>query len=282
VWWFISHDSDPIRVRPLYQIMPAWAIALFIVFGFTVTEAQAQSSCEARSDVLGTQRILAVDAATTPRIGRKSFPQTLPLGPREVVLTFDDGPWPGTTPRILDALKAECVRATFFLLGRNASAYPQLARREIAEGHTVASHTFSHPLLDRMSVGTAIAEIDRGFSAVDSALYGQSTQAPRTPFFRFPGFASTPALLDYLERRGVVVFGADLWASDWNPQSPDQQLQLMLQRLEASRGGIVLFHDTRAQTAAMLPEFLRALKSLGYGVVHVVPARRSSAQPSPL
>jgi peptidoglycan/xylan/chitin deacetylase (PgdA/CDA1 family) len=282
VSWFISGERDPIRVRPLHQIMPAWAIALFIVFGFTVTEAQAQSSCEGRSDVLGTQRILAVDAATTPRVGRKSFPQTLPLGPREVVLTFDDGPWPGTTPHILDALKAECVRATFFLLGRNASASPQLARREITEGHTVASHTFLHPLLDRMSAGAAIAEIDRGFSAVDSALYGQSTQAPRTPFFRFPGFASTPALLDYLERRGIVVFGADLWASDWNPQSPDQQLQLMLRRLEASRGGIVLFHDTRAQTAAMLPEFLRALKSLGYGVVHVVPARRSSAQSSPL
>jgi peptidoglycan/xylan/chitin deacetylase (PgdA/CDA1 family) len=282
VWWFISHESDPIRVRPLHQIMPAWAIALFIMFVFTVTEAQAQSSCEGRSDVLGTQRILAVDAATTLRVGRKSFPQSLPLGPREVVLTFDDGPWPGTTPHILDALKAECVRATFFLLGRNASAYPQLARREITEGHTVASHTFSHPLLDRMSVGAAIAEIDRGFSAVDSALYGQSTQAPRTPFFRFPGFASTPALLDYLERRGIVVFGADLWASDWNPQSPDQQLQLVLRRLEASRSGIVLFHDTRAQTAAMIPQFLRALKVGGYGVVHVVPAHHTSSQSPPL
>jgi peptidoglycan/xylan/chitin deacetylase (PgdA/CDA1 family) len=262
--------------------MPVWATAFLLMFGVAMTEAQAQASCESRTDALGTQRILAVDAATTPRIGRKSFPQTLPLGPREVVLTFDDGPWPGTTPRVLDALKAECVRATFFLLGRNASAYPQLARREIAEGHTVASHTFSHPLLDRMSVGAAIAEIDRGFSAIDNALYGQPTQARPTPFFRFPGFASTPALLDYLERRGIVVFGADLWASDWNPQAPDRQLQLILGRLQASRGGIVLFHDTRAQTAAMLPQFLRALKSLGYGVVHVVPARRSSAQSSPL
>ena len=262
--------------------MPVWAAALLLLLGLTGTAARAQTLCEGRADALGTARILTVDAATTPRVGRKSFPQTLPLAPGEVVLTFDDGPWPGTTPRVLDALKAECVRATFFLLGRNALAYQHLARREIAEGHTVASHTFSHPLLDRMSFGAAVAEINRGFAGVDDALYGQSMQVPRTPFFRFPGFASTPALLDYLEKHGIVVFGADLWASDWNPQSPDQQLQLVLRRLEALRGGIVLFHDTRAQTAAMLPEFLRALKRGGYRVVHVVPTRRSPAQSAPL
>ena len=280
--WFISRELDSIRVSLLHQITSAWTVPLVFVFALTMAPAQAQSSCEGRADVLGTARILAVDAATTPRVGRKSFPQTLPLAPREVVLTFDDGPWPGTTPRILDALKAECVRATFFLLGRNAVARPDLARREIAEGHTVGTHTYSHPPLDRMPFAGAIAEIDRGFTGVETALYGQPSQTPRTPFFRFPGFASTPALLDYLEKRGIVAFGADLWASDWNPQSPGQQLQLVLQRLEASRGGIVLFHDTRAQTAAMLPEFLRALKSGRYSVVHVVPARRVSTQSSPL
>jgi peptidoglycan-N-acetylglucosamine deacetylase len=262
--------------------MRVWAAALLLLLGLTGTAAQAQRPCEGRADALGTARVLAVDAATTPRVGRKSFPQTLPLAPGEVVLTFDDGPWPGTTPHVLDALKSECVRATFFLLGRNALAYQQFARREIAEGHTVASHTYSHPLLDRMSFATALAEIYRGFAGVDDALYGQSAQVPRTPFFRFPGFASTPVLLDYLEKHGIVVFGADLWASDWNPQSPDEQLQLVLRRLEGSRGGIVLFHDTRAQTAAMLPSFLRALKSGGYRVVHVIPAHSSSAKASPL
>jgi peptidoglycan/xylan/chitin deacetylase (PgdA/CDA1 family) len=262
--------------------MPVRAAALLLLLGLTETTAQAQTLCEGRADALGTARVLAVDAATTPRVGRKSFPQTLPLAPREVVLTFDDGPWPGTTPHVLDALNRECVRATFFLLGRNALAYQELARREIAEGHTVASHTYSHPLLDRMPLTAAIAEINKGFVSVDSALYGRATQAPKTPFFRFPGFASSMPLLNYLEGRRIVVFGADLWASDWNPQSPDQQLQLVLRRLEASRGGIVLFHDTRAQTAAMIPEFLRALKSGGYNIVHVVPARRSLGQSSPL
>jgi peptidoglycan-N-acetylglucosamine deacetylase len=257
--------------------MPVRLAVFLLLLGLAATAAQAQTSCEGRTDALGTGRVLAVDAATTPRVGRKSFPQTLPLAPHEVVLTFDDGPWPSTTPHVLNALKSECVKATFFLLGRNAIAYPQLARREIAEGHTVGSHTYSHPQLDRMSFGAAVTEINRGITGVDDALYGQSTQVPRTPFFRFPGFASTPALLDYLEKRGIVVFGADLWASDWNPQSPDEQLKLALQRLGALHGGIVLFHDTRAQTAAMLPEFLRALKNGGYSVVHVVPAQRSSA-----
>jgi peptidoglycan/xylan/chitin deacetylase (PgdA/CDA1 family) len=262
--------------------MPVWATALLFALGLTMTGAHAQSSCEGRTDALGTARVLAVDAATTPRVGRKSFPQTLPLAPREVVLTFDDGPWPGTTPRILDALKAECVRATFFLLGRNAAARPDLARRETTERHTIGTHTFSHPPLDRMPFAAAVAEIDRGFTGVETALYGQPSQVPPIPFFRFPGFASTSALLDYLEKRGIVVFGADLWASDWNPQSPDEQLRLVLQRLEAARGGIVLLHDTRAQTAAMLPQFLHALKSGGYSVVHVVPARRTASQSSPL
>jgi peptidoglycan/xylan/chitin deacetylase (PgdA/CDA1 family) len=227
--------------------------------------------CPGNPDALGTARILTVDAATTPRVGRKHFPATLPLAPKEVVLTFDDGPLSGTTARVLDALKHECVRASFFLLGRNATAHPELARRELAEGHTVAHHTFSHPLLDRMPVAAAAAEIDRGFAAVDTALYGRADGGPKTPFFRFPGFASSPTLLDQLQQRGIVVFGADLWASDWNPMSPSQELALVLGRIEANQGGIVLFHDTKLATAAMLPAFLRALKSRGYRIVHVVP-----------
>jgi peptidoglycan/xylan/chitin deacetylase (PgdA/CDA1 family) len=122
-----------------------------------------------------------------------------------------------------------------------------------------------------MPVAAAESEIGRGFAAVDKALYGKSGDRPATPFFRFPGFASSPALLDHLEQRGITVFGADLWASDWNPMTPGQQLKLVLDRLNATQGGIVLFHDTKQQTAAMLPDFLRALKAQDYAVVHVVP-----------
>ena len=240
----------------------------------------AAAPCPGNPDALGTARILAVDPATTPRVGRKQFAATLPLAPKEVVLTFDDGPWPGPTNRVLDALRHECVRATFFLLGRNAAANPALARREVAEGHTVAHHTFSHPLLSRMSVAAAEREIDRGIAADERATNGPSAQAagaaadaqPKTPFFRFPGFAASPALLDRMAARKLAVFGADLWAGDWNPMTPNQQLRLVLARLDAAGRGIVLFHDTKQQTAAMMPAFLRALKARGYRVVHVVAA----------
>ncbi len=211
-----------------------------------------------------------VDAATTPRLGRKQFPATLPLADREVVLTFDDGPWPRTTPAVLDALQRECVRATFFLLGRNAVAHPELAKRELAEGHTVAHHSFRHPRLDRMKPDAAEAEIDHGFAAVDSVLYGHAAERPQTPFFRFPGFAATPELLKRLAVRDIVVFGADLWAGDWKPMTPSQELSQTLERLEAVRSGIVLFHDTKQQTAAILPAFLRSLKARGYRIVHII------------
>jgi peptidoglycan/xylan/chitin deacetylase (PgdA/CDA1 family) len=162
------------------------------------------------------------------------------------------------------------------VLGRSAAAHPALVRRALQEGHTVAHHSFAHPLLNHMAVGAAEAEINHGFAAVDAALYGKAEPSPVTPFFRFPGFASNQALLERLERRHIAVFGADLWASDWSPMTPGQQLALVLDRLNSTRGGILLLHDTRLQTAAMLPEFLHILKNRGYAVVHVIPSARPS------
>jgi len=210
---------------------------------------------------------------STPRVGRKQFPATLPLADKEVVLTFDDGPLPGTTNRILDTLKAECVRATFFLLGRMTVKSPQLARRELAEGHTVAHHSYSHPWLAHLSLEKALADIDRGIAADETALYGKATTTPHTPFFRFPGFVSSPPLLEHLAARGIVVFGADVWASDWVQMLPETQLRLTMERLRHSHGGILLLHDTKRQTAAMLPALLRALKAEGFRIVHIVPRR---------
>lgn len=249
-------------------------IRLFAIAAFAAIAplAAAAEPCLGNADALGTARVLSVDANSTPRVGRKSFPTTLPLARKELVLTFDDGPWPGTTPKVLDALKHECVRATFFLLGRNVEAHPAIARRALAEGHSLGHHTFSHPLLARMAAAKAEAEINRGIAVDEFALYGQRRSEPTTPFFRFPGFASNGALLDRLQARHIAVFGADVWASDWLPMSPNQELQLILARIERSGGGIVLLHDTKSQTAQMLPAFLRELKRRGYRIVHVVPA----------
>src|SRR5262249_15766980 len=138
---------------------------LFLAVAVVVSPmAAAAAPCPGNSDALGTARVIEVDARGTPRVGRKQFPSTLPLGERELVLTFDDGPWPGTTPKVLDALKRECVKATFFVLGRNAVAHPDIPRRELSEGHTVAHHTSSHPLLNPMSLRAAEAAIDHGLT----------------------------------------------------------------------------------------------------------------------
>ena len=225
-----------------------------------------------RKDTLGTSRVLSVDARTTPRVGLKSFPQTLPLADHEVVLTFDDGPNPPTTSKVLAALAQECVRATFFLVGLPASEHPDMVKRIAREGHTIGHHTWSHPYMARIPFDKATSDIDRGIAADEMALHGASTTTPSTPFFRFPYFEQTQAELDLLQSRGIAVFGADLWASDWEEMTPDEELKLITERLAAAGKGIILFHDPKARTAAMMPAFLRYLRENGYHVVHIVPA----------
>lgn len=248
--------------------------------GVLMNIAAAQAADCKRKDALDTSRILPVDATAYPRVGLKSFPQTLPLADHEVVLTFDDGPRPPNTQKVLAALAQECVRATFFLVGKSSSEFPELVRREAAQGHTIGHHTWSHRMASQITPDRAKDEIDRGIAADEMALHGVPTKTPSTPFFRFPYFDSTPATLDFLQSRGIVVFGADLWASDWERMTPQQELKLLTDRLEAARKGIILLHDARAQTAAMLPAFLRYLRKNGYHVVHIVPAGQKTASSS--
>ncbi|MGA8899284.1 MAG: polysaccharide deacetylase family protein [Bradyrhizobium sp.] len=273
---FQPDPSSP-RVKARRPGVVIWLALIWPAFVWPVLATTAQAAQCPRSGTLGTSRILTVDAAATPRVGLKSFPQTLPLADHEVVLTFDDGPWLRTTPRVLAALAEQCVHATFFLIGKPASQHPEMVRRIAAEGHTVAHHTWSHRSLKRIKPDAAVQEINHGISAVEVALHGTATTTPTTPFFRFPGFESTPATLDLLQSRGIVVFGADLWASDWNRMTPKQELKLITDRLNAAGKGIILFHDTKAQTAAMLPAFLRYLRDNGYHVVQVAPAEPAAA-----
>jgi peptidoglycan/xylan/chitin deacetylase (PgdA/CDA1 family) len=224
-----------------------------------------------REGTLGTSRVMSVDAVSFPRVGSKQFSQTLPLGDHEVVLTFDDGPWPPTTPAVLEALAQQCVLATFFAIGKRASEHPTLLRRMAAEGHSIGNHTWMHFGLSFIPQSDAFREIDHGISAVEEAEHGVATTTPTTPFFRFPGFLSTPATLDSLRARGIVVFGADLWANDWDHLTPMAELRLLTSRLAAAHKGIIILHDSEPSTAAILPKFLRYLRNNHYHVVHVVP-----------
>jgi peptidoglycan/xylan/chitin deacetylase (PgdA/CDA1 family) len=261
------------RHKRVWKFMTA--LGAGVVATLAWAEAVQAADCP-RKGTLGTSRVLHVDAATTPRVGLKSFPQTLPLSDHEVVLTFDDGPWPPTTPKVLAALARECVHATFFLIGKPASEHPDLVRRIAAEGHTIGHHTWLHRSLMRIPPAETTGEIDRGIAADEMALHDVATTIPSTPFFRFPGLETTPATLDLLQSRGIVVFSADLWASDWNPMTPKQELKLIIDRLKTARKGIILLHDPKARTVAMLPAFLRYLRDNHYRVVHVVPAGPSA------
>ena len=223
------------------------------------------------TSVLGTSRVIPISPAATPlHVGLKTYPQTLALARNEVVLTFDDGPFPETTKKVLAALKRECVRATFFLIGRNAKQYPELVRREVMEGHTVGYHSNTHPsvTLRGMDDKSGLGDIEDGIAAVERA----EGKTPAVRFFRFPGFADSAFLLHALDERHDVVFGTDLWAADWLKMTPAFELKRVMDLLDDPRrqGGIILFHDTKASTAAMLPDFLRALKAKGYKIVHLV------------
>ena len=232
--------------------------------------APAAAACP--PEALGVARTLEVGTSGGLQVGLKTYPRSLALDDREIVLTFDDGPAPQTTPKVLDALAKECVKATFFLVGRNAEASPALVKREIAEGHTVAHHTFSHPAatLRNLSESAAQEEILRGFEADDKAAHGTASGAPKVRFFRFPGFADTPALVAWLSAKNIAVFGADFWASDWAAMTPQAELALILARLDKEKRGILLLHDTKEQTAAMLPDLLQELKKRGYRIVNIV------------
>ncbi len=118
----------------------------------------------------------------------------------------------------------------------------------------------------------AVEEIDHGISAVEMAEHGIETTTPSTPFFRFPGFESTPATLDLLQSRGISVFSTDLLANDWVRMTPRQELHLLVKRLKLVNRGIILLHDPQATTAGMLPAFLHYLREHHYRVVHLVPA----------
>jgi peptidoglycan/xylan/chitin deacetylase (PgdA/CDA1 family) len=256
------------RPTAIREALAGAGLVLSIMLGCCLA---AEAATCPRKGTLGTSRVLEVDAASFPQIGSKNFPQTLPLRDREVVLTFDDGPSPPTTPKVLAALAKECVRATFFMIGKPALERPTMVRRVAAEGHTIGHHTWTHFALTQMPEKDAFSEIDDGIAAVEMAEHGTATTTPTTPFFRFPGFLTTPATLGMLRSRGIVVFGADFWANDWDHLTPKAELRLLTWRLRTARKGIILLHDTQRSTVAILPAFLRYLRDNHYRVVHLMP-----------
>ena len=228
-------------------------------------------ACPGHPDALGTSRVLTISPAEFSRIGTIQYKQTLPLNDHEVVLTFDDGPIPPYSNSILDTLDSQCVKATYFMVGEMAHAYPAIARRIYNAGHTIGTHTQHHPFaFQRLSIQRVEREVDGGIASVDAALGDPKAVAP---FFRIPGLGRTNAIEQFLESKALVTWSADIDTNDWwRGTSPSQLIKRAMRRLNEKGRGILLMHDIHPATAMALPALLQELKSQGYHVVQVVPA----------
>jgi peptidoglycan-N-acetylglucosamine deacetylase len=226
---------------------------------------QPKTAC-ANPDALGISRVVEIDTTGGPGFGFEHFKQLDFLNEKEVVLTFDDGPWPVNTPSILKSLADECTKAVFFPIGKHATYHPEILKQVAAAGHSVGAHTWSHANLNskKMNEQQATEEIEKGFSAVKLAL-----GAAPSPFFRFPQLQHRPAAVTYLGSRNVAMFSCDLDSFDFKAKDATQVINSVLTKLEKSGKGIILLHDFQRRTAEALPSLLRRLKAGGYKVVQM-------------
>lgn len=229
----------------------------------SATPSPAKSSC-ANPDALGISRVVQIDTTGGPGFGFEHFKQLDFLRDKEVVLTFDDGPWPGNTPAVLKALADQCTTGIFFSIGKHATYHPEILKQVAAAGHTIGAHTWSHANLNGKKMTEAMAkdEIEKGFSAVKWAL----GTAP-SPFFRFPALQHPPAMVTYLGTRNIAMFSCDIDSFDFKSKNSQQVIDTVMTKLDKLGKGIILMHDFQKHTAEALPELLRRLKAGGYKVV---------------
>jgi peptidoglycan-N-acetylglucosamine deacetylase len=229
----------------------------------TAPAPQPKQAC-ANPNALGVSRVVEIDTTGGPGFGFEHFKQIDFLTDKEVVLTFDDGPWPGNTPAVLKALADECTKAVFFSIGKHATYHPEILKQVLAAGHTVGTHTWSHANLNSKKLTEQLVkdEIEKGNSAVKFAL-----GAAPTPFFRFPELQHNPAGMAYLGTRNIAMFSCDLDSFDFRAKNADQIINTVMTKLDKQGKGIILMHDFQKHTAEAMPALLQRLKAGGYKVV---------------
>ncbi|MEP3628933.1 MAG: polysaccharide deacetylase family protein [Hyphomicrobiales bacterium] len=232
------------------------------------TQSVNSGSAQACAGKLGVHRTIKVSPKNAFLVGVDNHAR-LGLRRKEVVLTFDDGPRAGITEPILKALADECVLATFFALGRSARQFPHLLARVAKEGHTVGTHSQSHPLLTKRNSDGVDAEVRRGIASAEAALKGSGHELSN--FFRYPYLARSKRTDAIVKGYGLVGFHMNIDSWDWKDQTPEEMLQTTLRRTRGEGSGIVLFHDIQEKTAIALPKYLRILRQEGYKIVHLIP-----------
>jgi peptidoglycan-N-acetylglucosamine deacetylase len=215
-------------------------------------------------DAMGVSRVVEIDTHGGPGFGSEQYKAYDFLEPGEIVLTFDDGPWPTNTPAVLAALAAQCVKATFFPIGEHATWHPEILKQVVAEGHTVGSHTWSHADLSKKTPQQGKDEIENGISAIAA-----SAGRPLAPFFRFPALRQTPDMMAYLAERNIGVFSADLDSFDFMTKKPEKVIESVMTKIKKRGKGIILMHDFQRPTSIAMPELLAQLKAAGFKVVQL-------------
>jgi len=237
--------------------------ALRAALGALLCAAALGAAASCGEDALGTSRVLPL-AREAAAYGRAQHAPLPLLAPGEVVITFDDGPRPESTPAVLKALQAECVRATFFMNGEPMLAHAALAREVRARGHGVGLHGFRHPHFTTLPEAEQLADL-QAVEAAYRQVFGGTAAA-----YRFPFLEETPFLRGALAHSRTTVMSVDAGIDDWLPdQSPQQLADRLVQRLAGTGGGRLVLHVMQQHDAAALPLLLRTLKARGYRVVHL-------------
>jgi peptidoglycan/xylan/chitin deacetylase (PgdA/CDA1 family) len=231
--------------------------------------AKAVPTCN-NPDALGLSRVVEIDTTGGPAFGTEHFKQYDFLRDKEIVFTFDDGPWPDNSPKVLKALTDNCTKATFFEIGEHATWRPDLSKLLASAGMTIGSHTWSHKDLAKnpyaKDIEQAKQEIEMGVSGVHMAVDG-----PIAPFFRFPDLQMPAELMTYLGTRNIATFSTDIDSFDFKIRKPEDVIKSVLTKLQKNGKGMILMHDFQHATAEAMPELLHQLKLAGYKVVHMVP-----------
>ncbi len=245
-----------------------------VVTAVSLSSAAWAADCAYDPETTGLSRIIAVDSNSGPVYGRvlntkevKPFSRSIALREKEVILTFDDGPLPPHTTTVLNTLDRHCVKATFFAVGRMAVSNARTLKDIDKRGHTIGTHTWSHPrAMDQMDVEDIKYEIEKGFASVSYAL-----GKPIAPFFRFPGLRDSEGGVSYLASRNISTWSVDVISGDTEPDATSEKIALdTMARIRRLGRGIILFHDIKKTTADAMDTILYALRAEGFRIVHVV------------
>jgi peptidoglycan/xylan/chitin deacetylase (PgdA/CDA1 family) len=258
----IASRPIPVQSQTL-SVPPVASPAAFSAPDRANATAASSPAC-GNPDALGVSRIVEIDTAGGPGFGFEHFKAYDFLREHEVVLTFDDGPWPGNTPAVLKALADQCTKALFFPIGKHAMWHPEILKQVAAAGHTIGSHTWSHADLSKLTIDQAKEEFEKGASAVRAAL-GE----PEASFFRFPALRAPLEMVTYLGTRNIGIFSTDTDSFDFKIRKPEQVVVSVMTGLKKHGKGIVLLHDFQHPTSLALPELLAQLKAGGYKIVQV-------------